>query len=193
MRNVAKTIWVAVISVAASIAAFDGVSAQVDTAFGGVSAQVGTAFGGAGVQTDAAGGCALCVSCDDCENADWGALFCDFGGSDPNDPEGSCCRHRGGICNPTLSMNIDDDNRRFVLAGGDGEGVLVARLDGAVFGTWACEDGVLREAYRELDDGTFDRLDGPELRAYRLRYPLDRYIGLLNDRLHEAAMAVEAG
>jgi len=176
-----KTIWVAVIAVAASFAVFDGASAQVDKAFGGAS-----------VQTDAAGGCALCVSCDDCENADWGALFCDFGGSDPDDPEGNCCRHRGGICNPALSMNVDDADRRFVTAEDDREGVLVVRLDGTAFGTWACEDGVLREAYREMDNGTFHRLEGPELGVYRLRYPLDRYIGLLNDRLHETPTAVEA-
>lgn len=125
------------------------------------------------------GDCASCRTCDNCVRSPWGAKFCDFGGG--------CCRHRGGICNPEESMNVAASDRRFIPAKGDPDGVLVVRLEGAVFGTWACEDGVLREAYREMDDGTFHSLSGPELEAYRLLYPLGRYIDLLSDRLLQAA------
>ena len=66
--------------------------------------------------------------------------------------------------------------------------MLVVRLDGTVFGTWACEDGVLREACRESEDGILRRLGEPELEEYR-RHPLDRYTALLGDRLIAAAEA----
>ena len=155
--------WTALIAVAAALATFDAASAQEPPPL--------------------PANCASCRSCDECVRSPWGALFCDFGGG--------CCRHRGGICNPSQAMNVDSHDRRFIPAGDEGEGVLVVRLEGTVFGTWACEDGVLREAYRESDDGTLRRLSDAELEEYRHRYPLDRYTDLLSDRL--IAAATEAG
>ena len=153
--------WTALIAVAASVATFDIASAQEPPPL--------------------PGNCASCRSCDDCVRSPWGALYCDFGGG--------CCRHRGGICNPSQSMNVPTHDRRFIPADDDGEGVHVVRLEGAVFGTWACEDGELREAYRELDDGTLHGLSEPELGEYRRRYPLDKYTDLLSDRLIAASEA----
>ena len=155
--------WTALIAVAAALATLDIASAQEPPPL--------------------PENCASCRSCEECVRSSWGALFCDFGGG--------CCRHRGGICNPSQAMNVAAHDRRFIPAEGDREGVLVVRLEGAVFGTWACEDGVLREAYRELGDGTLHSLSEPELEEFRRRYPLDRYTNLLSDRL--IAAAAEAG
>ena len=130
--------------------------------------------------------CASCESCTDCDRSPWGALFCDFGGTDPKDPDKGCCRLRGGICNPAFALNLDAGDMQMVPTVGDGEGLVVVRLAGNVFGTWGCDDGELEVAYRVTDDGAFHSLPDEELKAYRLEYSLTQYVSILNDRLREA-------
>jgi len=137
-------------------------------------------FNGAIAQSPPVARCAACSSCDLCVRSPSGATSCNF--------LNGCCAHSATSCNPALAMNVDMDDRRFVNVDGDKNGVLVVRLEGSVFGTWSCVDGILREAYRETG-GMFRSLDGRELEAFRSKYPLDQYISLLSDRLHARAGA----
>ncbi|WP_423928878.1 hypothetical protein [Candidatus Palauibacter sp.] len=96
--------------------------------------------------------CALCKNCSNCDRSDYGSDSCDFKG----------------------------DDVRLVRA--DDEQTLVVRLEDNVFGTWTCGEGSLRVAYREVNDGAWVEIDGAELTVLKERYPLETYVGLLNER-----------
>jgi len=125
--------------------------------------------------------CAQCKSCKDCDRSDWGADSCDFKGKS-KDGKG-CCQMTGNVCNPTLSLNVANTDLRIVPA--DEEQTLVARLEDNVFGTWTCGEGELRVAYREVADGMWVEIEGPELSVYRDRYPLVRYVELVQQGLRD--------
>ena len=172
MSNAARIMWIALIAVVASLATT-----------GIASAQDG--------KPKLPEKCATCSDCANCDRAVWGTTDCDYEGEDPEDPDNGCCRLFGNACNPTFALSLEADDMEFVATEDGSEGVAVARLKGDVFGTWACEDGDLKVAYRARADGTFHSLSGDEFEAYRREYSLSQYVALLSDRLREAAQ--EAG
>ncbi len=124
----------------------------------------------------ASGDCARCVTCSQCNQASHGGNSCDYKGG-----EECPCRETGGNCNPTLTLNLDDGDRR--VWDSDAGAVVVARLDGEVFGTWTCEHGDLRVALRESDDGTLTPLSVKEFDRYRRTITLKDYVERLSAQL----------
>lgn len=122
--------------------------------------------------TDAAA-CSRCTTCTTCGAASHGGNSCDFKG-----PPACPCRELGGNCNPSLSLNVLPEDRRIVETA-EGEMQLV-RLDDSVFGTWACETGQLRLAYRESGDVRLIPLDNAELARYRDEVSPGEYVRVLS-------------
>lgn len=119
-----------------------------------------------GVALAAGEECARCKKCGDCDGSDWGGQYCTF--------KGGCCREKGGNCSPALVLNTVPDDQ--LLIDIDGEDVLTVRLADNLFGTWACEDGVLSVAYTVDEEGTPQPVSDEELAKLKERFTFKEYL-----------------
>lgn len=128
----------------------------------------------ASAQGGPSGNCALCSDCHSCKQSLWGTTSCNYRG-----PAWCPCQQGGGRCNPTVALNVDEDDRR-VIETHDGDHAVV-RLAGNVFGAWDCE-GELRAAFREVQPGTFAAVRGTQFAEFASRYSLEAFVETLTDR-----------
>ncbi len=122
--------------------------------------------------------CAQCTDCETCRRSDWGASRCNFKGTKDGKP---CCRLVGDICNPAMFLAEEDIG--FVPRRGGA--VAAARLEADVFGSWGCDNGALRAAYRRTAGGAWNEVTGAELAALREKYTLTRYIEMAKQRVRD--------
>ena len=117
-------------------------------------------------------GCARCKKCKDCDLNKWGGTYCTF--------VSGCCEEGGGNCNPAEAVDTTPGDQLVVDI--DGQEVLTVRLAGNIFGTWACEDGLLSVAYVTDGEGDAKPVSETEMARLRERFSFEEYVLNYRDR-----------
>ena len=110
--------------------------------------------------------CARCDRCNDCDKSKWGGMHCTF--------VSGCCNEGGGNCNPAKAVDTAPGDQFVVDI--DGQEVLTVRLAGNIFGTWACEDGLLSVAYATDGEGNAKPVSETEMARLRGRFTFEEYV-----------------